>query len=240
MWGLRAVPLPRMGKQIMNNSGENSLNNTIFSFVLMLVIWAMLFGSWQFALAFLVLLGIHEMGHFVVARALGMNVSMPIFTPIGALIQMRETPRNAFEEALMAYGGPFIGTIGAVGALVLGHTLDSDLLILAAKAGFFLNLFNLIPLSPLDGGRISMAISRWLWLLGVPLLLGLFYLQGFSILSAIILFLIGRWAYQDVLFRNMQAVQTPEYFAIGAARRVGVIVAYLGLIAFLMFALNIA
>jgi Zn-dependent protease len=216
---------------------SNKYNNTILSFALMLVVWAFLFGSWQFACAFLVLLGIHEMGHYVVARALGMNVSMPIFTPIGALIQMRELPKNAFDEAIMAYGGPFIGSIGALGALVLGNVLDSNLLIMAAKAGFFLNLFNLIPLSPLDGGRISMAIDRRMWLLGLPLLIGVFYLTGFDLWSLLIAYFIGRSAWQDVQMRSAMASQTPEYFAIGAPRRIGVIVAYLGLIAGLVFLL---
>lgn len=211
--------------------------STIVSFVLMLVVWSMLFGSWKFALAFLVLLGIHEMGHYLVARALGMKVTMPIFTPIGALIQMREMPKNAYEEALMAYGGPFLGTVGALAALVLGTVTQTPIILVAAKAAFFLNLFNLVPLSPLDGGRISMAISRHLWIVGVPLLAALFWFTGLDFLSLIILVLIVRWAYQDVQFRSALAVQSPEYFAIGAARRTGVVLAYLGLAAFLGFML---
>lgn len=216
-----------------------STNGTLISFALMLVLWSWMFGSWMFAVAFLVLLGIHEMGHYVVARALGMNVSMPIFTPIGAMIQMREMPRNAYEEALMAYGGPFIGTLGAIGALVLGNALDSNVIMVAAKAGFWLNLFNLIPLSPLDGGRISMAIERRLWVVGVLLLAGMFYMTGVDPISLIVLLLIGNWAYQDVKNRAVQAQQTPEYFAVGAARRAGITLAYAGLIGFLVFALSV-
>lgn len=223
----------------MQNDNNNSLNSTVISFALMVLVWAMLFGSWQFALAFLVLLGIHEMGHWLVARALRMNVSMPIFTPIGALIQMREMPRNAWEEALMAYSGPLLGTVGAVAALVIGNIADSNLCIVAAKAGFFLNLFNLIPLSPLDGGRISMAIERRLWILGVPLLAGVFWLNGLDIWSVIILALIGHWAIQDVKMRSLQAQHMPEYFAVGAARRIGISAAYLGLIGFLLFMLTL-
>lgn len=213
----------------------DKMQNTLVSFVLMLVIWSMLFGSWQFALAFLVLLGIHEMGHWFVARALGMKVGAPIFTPIGALIQMREMPKNAFEEALMAYGGPALGTLGALGSLALGYATGTPLLIVAAKAAFFLNLFNLIPLSPMDGGRICMAIDRRMWVLGVPLLAGVFYLSGFDPFSLIMAGLIGYWAWQDVRMRKAQALHQPEYFAIGAGRRLGVVVAYLGLIAGLLF-----
>lgn len=215
----------------------SNINKTILSFVLMLVVWTMLFQSWQFAMAFLVLLGIHEMGHYVVARALGMNVTMPIFTPIGAMINLQEEPQNAWDEALMAFGGPFLGTLGAIGALVVGYSMDSAVIIMAAKAGFWLNLFNLIPLSPLDGGRISMAINRHLWVLGALLLAGVIYLTGFDLFTVLILFLISNWAYADVKYRSAKAIAEPAYFAIGAGRRVGMIGAYVALIGFLLFAL---
>lgn len=216
---------------------SKNFQNTLISFALMLFVWSWLFGSWAFALAFLVLLGIHEMGHYVVAQYLGMKVSMPIFTPIGAMINLREAPKNAYEEALMAYGGPFLGTIGALGALVLGTATGMPILLVAAKAAFWLNLFNLIPLSPLDGGRISMAIDRRLWVVGVPMLAALFWFTGLDVLSLIVGVLIVRWAYQDVQYRSALAVQDPGYFAIGAGKRVQVIAAYLALAGFLLFML---
>jgi Zn-dependent protease len=220
----------------MNKNTQN-WNNTLVSFALMVLVWTFLFGSWQFAALFLVLLGVHEMGHFVVARALGMNVSAPVFTPLGALINMREQPANAFDEAVMAYGGPFIGSLGALAAVVLGHVTGFPLLIAAGKAAFWLNLFNLIPLSPMDGGRISMAISRHLWVLGVLLFGGLLYVSNFDLWTLLIAVFIGRAAFDDVQMRGVMAQQQPEYFAIGAAKRVGVTVAYAGLIAALLFAL---
>lgn len=220
----------------MNNKSQN-WSNTLLSFALMVVIWTFLFGSWQFAALFLVLLGVHEMGHFVVARALGMDVSAPVFTPLGALITMRSQPANAFDEALMAYGGPFIGSLGALAAVVLGHAAEVPLLIAAGKAAFFLNLFNLIPLSPLDGGRISMAISRHLWVLGVVLFGGLIYVSHYDLWTLLIAFFIGRAAIDDVRYRALMAEHQPEYFAIGAAKRVGVTVAYFALIAALVFAI---
>jgi Zn-dependent protease len=206
---------------------------TALSFLLMLAVWAALFGNLAFAAAFIVLLALHEMGHYLVARKLNMDVGLPIFTPLGAFINMRKMPDNAWQEALMAYGGPFLGTVAATGALLLGAVLHSPVLVVAAQAGFFLNLFNLIPLSPLDGGRISMAIDRRLWVAGVALLIGAMWFLQISLFGFFMLFLIASFARRDIDMRALQARETPEYFQIGTSRRVTVLVAYLGLVAFL-------
>src|SRR5262249_38746889 len=140
---------------------------TVGSFAVSVLIFWLLMGSVYVAVAFLVLLGIHEMGHFWAAKHTGLRVKPPIFTPFGAFIQLLEQPQNAAHEAFVGYGGPFLGTVGAVGALVLGVAFGAQPLLIAAKYALFLNLFNLIPLAPLDGGRISMALSRKLWVVGI-------------------------------------------------------------------------
>jgi hypothetical protein len=94
--------------------------------------------------------------------------SAPIFIPfLGALINLKRNPRDAETEAYIAYGGPLLGTIGALIALYIGWNWESPLFINIAMIGFFLNLINLLPIHPLDGGRIAVAVSRWLWLLGL-------------------------------------------------------------------------
>jgi hypothetical protein len=104
-----------------------------------------------------------------------MPVSSPFFIPfVGALIMMKRHPRDAETEAYIAYGGPLIGALGATAAFAVGWLgLESGggpgwyVWIVIAKIGFFLNLFNLLPMKPLDGGRIASAVSRALWIVGL-------------------------------------------------------------------------
>ena len=96
----------------------------------------------------------HELGHVFEAKRQGLPVSAPMFIPfLGALIVLKELPDNAWNEAKVAIAGPILGGLGAAAVWGLGEYLTSDLLVALAFTGFFLNLFNLAPVSPLDGGR---------------------------------------------------------------------------------------
>src|SRR5688572_2226526 len=137
--------------------------------------YALVFG-WWYAVGFVVLLFIHEMGHFLAARKRGLNVGLPTFIPfVGAWIQLKEQPMDAETEAFVGIAGPMLGSAAAFLCYMAARETGSGLLMALAYAGFFLNLFNLIPLSPLDGGRIVSVISPKIWLLGVPILVGLFF-----------------------------------------------------------------
>lgn len=144
-----------------------------------LVVYAWVFG-WRYAAGFVALLFVHEMGHYLAARQRGLNVGAPTFIPfVGAWIELKELPHDAETEAYVGLAGPLVGTLGALAcyfvARRMGH--EGHWLLAVAYAGFFLNLFNLIPLSPLDGGRITAVLSPRIWLLGAPMLLGLFWLR---------------------------------------------------------------
>src|ERR671911_2708702 len=135
--------------------------------------YALLWG-WQFAIGFVLLLLVHELGHVLEAKRQGLPVSAPMFIPfLGALITLKQLPDDAWNEAKVAIAGPIIGGLGAAAVWGLGEAFDSDLLIALAFTGFFLNLFNLAPISPLDGGRIVAAIHPVLWIVGLAVLLGL-------------------------------------------------------------------
>ncbi|WP_254772896.1 site-2 protease family protein [Paenibacillus sp. NFR01] len=139
-------------------------------FISMLIsIWAYtLIYPWQFAIGFVLLLLIHETGHVIAAKRIGLPVSAPLFVPfMGALITMKKQPLDAKQEAYLAFGGPLLGSLGAAACFALGYVLDSPLLYSLAYIGFLLNLINLLPIHPLDGGRIVTAVSRWLWLVGL-------------------------------------------------------------------------
>jgi Zn-dependent protease len=137
--------------------------------------YALIFG-WWYAVGFVVLIFIHEMGHFVAARMRGLDVGAPTFIPfVGAWIEMKTMPHDVETEAYVGIAGPLAGTAGALVCYFLARSYGSDLLLALSYAGFFINLFNLIPLSPFDGGRITAILSPRMWLLGVPILVGLFF-----------------------------------------------------------------
>lgn len=131
--------------------------------------------GWPYAVGFVLLIFFHEMGHFLAARQRGLNVGAPTFIPfVGAWIQLKEQPMDVETEAYVAMAGPVLGTVAAMGCYYAADSFDSRLLLALAYAGLMLNLFNLIPLAPLDGGRITSIISPKTWWIGAPLIVGLF------------------------------------------------------------------
>jgi Zn-dependent protease len=165
--------------------------------------YALLYG-WSYAAGFVGLILCHELGHYIAARQKNLNVGLPMFIPfVGAWIEMKEHPVNAEVEAYVAYAGPLIGTLAAFALYYIGRSTGSGLALALAQAGFIINLFNLIPLHPLDGGRITAVISPRLWLLGAPLLiiLWIYYQSPMLIVIALLTFpqLIKAWNYDPSL-----------------------------------------
>jgi len=129
-----------------------------------------LFG-WRYAAGFVVLIFVHELGHYLSAKQAGLNVGTPTFIPfVGAWIELKDQPMDARVEARIALAGPVAGTIGALVCYYVARTQDSTLLLALAYSGFMLNLWNLLPINPLDGGRIVGLLSPRIWLVGLPLL----------------------------------------------------------------------
>lgn len=173
---MKALSLLLGGKflQVLGFLKLGKLLTTGGTMFLSVVAYAFVFG-WWYAVGFVVLLFAHEMGHFVAAKQRKLDVGAPTFIPfVGAWIALRELPHDAETEAYVGLGGPFAGTLAALACYFLARQSGSNLLLALSYAGFFLNLFNLIPLSPLDGGRITAVLSPRIWLLGVPILIGVF------------------------------------------------------------------
>lgn len=148
----------------------SKLGATTISMLISAALYASIFG-WAYGLGFVVLLFVHEMGHVIAARYEGIDVSAPMFIPfMGAFISMKQRPENSLSEARIAAGGPILGSIGAGACLGLYFVTGQPLLLALSYIGFFLNLFNMIPMSPLDGGRILGAASKWALLAGLPVL----------------------------------------------------------------------
>ncbi len=186
------------------------------SFSIFLSIWTYaLFFGWPFAAGFVGLIFVHELGHYLAARDRGLDVGLPVFIPfIGAWIALKEQPMNAETEAYIAYAGPFIGTLGAFACYWVGKETGDPFWIALAKSGFVLNLFNMIPISPLDGGRITAVLTPRAWLLGVPCLVGLWLYWPSPILILVsvlaIPHLMAAWRYDPQAPANIAYYNVPN------------------------------
>ncbi len=198
--------------------------------LLSIAVYAWIFG-WKYAVGFVLLIFVHEMGHYIAARRRGLDVGAPTFIPfVGAWIQLKQLPHDAETEAYVGMAGPLAGSLGALAVYFAARYFDSPLLLAIAYSGFFLNLFNLIPLSPFDGGRITAVISPKLWLLGVPVLVGLFFYRPSPLL---ILMAILAAPHVMQALRGPQTADQHAYYTTDAETRVSYAALYIGLAAFL-------
>lgn len=187
---------------LLSGAKFGKLLTTGGTMLISLVVYGWIFG-WRYAVGFIALLFLHEMGHYLAARQRGLDVGAPTFIPfVGAWIEMKQLPHNAETEAYVGLGGPLIGSLGALACYFAARDGGADMhwLLAVSYAGFFLNLFNLIPVSPLDGGRITAVLSPRIWLLGAPVLAGVFYLNPSPMLLIVALLaapqLIKAWRYR--------------------------------------------
>jgi len=206
--------------------------------IISMFFYSMAYG-WKFAVGFVLLIFVHEMGHLIAARMMGLKVGLPVFIPfMGAVIALKEAPRNAWIESVVGIGGPLLGTLGAIGAASLYFVTGNHLFLALGYVGFFLNLFNLIPIIPLDGGRIVSAISPWLWVLGLVIIVPYMFLHlsGFSF---IILFIVLTSIRRVIaLFRPRSPAQM-RYFECTPDQRICMAVLYFGLLGFLYVGMGI-
>lgn len=142
---------------------------TALTMVISIGAYALLFPFW-FAVGFVALIWVHEMGHVLQLQREGLRASAPMFIPfLGAFVTMKDLPKNAAVEARVGLAGPILGTVGALAVYGLYTATGQPLYLGLAYTGFFLNLFNLLPVLPLDGGRATAALSPMFWILGVAL-----------------------------------------------------------------------
>ena len=205
-----------------------SFVTTALTMVVSVGAYTLLWG-WPFAALFVLLLFVHELGHALWLRKEGIPAGMPVFIPfLGAVIGMKGMPRDAYVEAKVGLAGPVLGTLGAAVVLGLGEYTNSDLLRAAGHTGFLLNLFNLLPIVPLDGGRAMAAIHPALWIAGIAGLAGLLIVAPNALLI-LILFFAGREAWSR--YRSRGEAAAASYYTVAASRRVLIAVVYVGVAA---------
>ena len=144
------------------------------SMLLSVAAYAWVFG-WRYAAGFVLLLLVHELGHYVAAPARPGSGRARVHSFRGRLDPAEGPAAERRHRGLCGLGGPFAGTLASLACYFAARDTGSDLLLALSYAGFFINLFNLIPLSPFDGGRITAVLSPRVWLAGVPVLVALFF-----------------------------------------------------------------
>jgi Zn-dependent protease len=193
---------------------------TAISTVLAAVVYARIFGWWAFGIGFVLLILVHESGHLIAARFLGIRASFPIMLPgLGAFVNM-DRPRTVTEEAQTAIAGPVLGTIASaacyVGALAMPNTYWGGLLGGLAYFGFFINLFNLIPVTPLDGGRVMSVVSKWFNVAGLVLAGALLAVTGFRSFILILIVVVGAFSAWQ---RFRSTVVDPAYYQVPSSTK---------------------
>jgi len=114
------------------------------------------FFGWPYSVGMVGLIFVHECGHLVMMRHYNVPFSPMVFVPfMGAVISMKDHPKNAWQDAMIAFGGPVMGSAGAAALAVTGSMTDSQLCFALADFGYMVNLFNLLPIGQMDGGRIG-------------------------------------------------------------------------------------
>ena len=203
------------------------------------------FLGWPFAIGLVALLFIHEMGHAIVMRLKGIPVGAMIFVPLlGAAVTMRQMPQNARDEAEVGIAGPIAGSIAASVCLLLARTDTPWNTLWASLAyfGFFMNLFNLIPIVPFDGGRVLAAIDRRIWIIGFIGLLAFqiwSWIQGnFSIWLLFFLVMAGTQLWSRGI--TPDTPQAKAYYNVPISTRIVLSLAYFGLAAVLVLGMSVS
>ena len=188
-----------------------------------------LIWGWKFAVGFVLLLLVHELGHVIQLRREGIPASAPMFIPfLGAVVAMKELPEDAAAEARVGLAGPVLGSLGALVTLAIYWLTGDDFFKALAFTGFFLNLFNLLPVLPLDGGRAMAALSPRVWFVGFALLIAATVAFPNPVLILILLFG-GLETWRRWQQRN--SPESREFHRVRPATRALIAVVYLGLAA---------
>jgi Zn-dependent protease len=189
-----------------------------------------LFFGWPLAAGFVVLLFVHEMGHVLQLRREGIKASAPMFIPfLGAVVAMKEMPDDALAEARVGLAGPILGSLGAGVVAIVGSLVGSPLLLALAYIAFFINLINLLPVVPLDGGRAMAAMAPALWFVGFGALVALEFWHPNPVLLIIIIFG-GLETYRRWKQRKSGSIEQAAYYRVSPRNRLIVGLVYIGLI----------
>jgi Zn-dependent protease len=205
---------------------------TVGTMFVSIAAYAWVFG-WPFAVGFVLLIFIHEMGHVIQLRREGVEASAPIFIPfLGAMIAAKSLGKDAVAEARVGLAGPILGTIGTLIPLAVWLATGSELWRALAYVGFFINLINLLPVLPLDGGRAMAVLGPKVWIAGILIAVAatVFFLGPFMLL--LVLVFGGPELYHR--FKNRHSEESRDFHSVPTRSKIAVGAVYLSLTALLI------
>src|SRR5687767_10451090 len=208
------------------------LFTTSASMLVSIVAYQLIFG-WAFAVGLVLLLLLHEVGHVIQLRREGVEASAPMFIPfLGAVVAAKSLGDDAAAEARVGLAGPILGSLATLVPLGIWLATGEEFWQALAFTGFFLNLFNLLPVLPLDGGRAMAALSPWMWFLGFAGLVALVFVFPNPIILLIVLFgAMETWR----RWKERKSPEAQEYYRVSPRDRILVAAVYLGLVLLLTF-----
>jgi Zn-dependent protease len=226
------------GKALLLLLPKLKLLSTAGTMGLSVAAYALVWG-WRFAVGFVALLFVHEMGHYIQLRREGVQPGWMVFIPfLGAAVGARSLGDSALAEARVGLAGPVLGTAGSAAVAGVAALGGGDFWSALAFTGFFLNLFNLLPVLPLDGGRAMAAMAPWMWFAGFGALVVLLFLFPNPVLAVIAL-LGGLELYRRWRERRHGAAGNAAYYAVAPRHRLAVAAVYIGLIALLVAGMDL-
>jgi Zn-dependent protease len=221
--------LLKFGKAALLLLPKAKLLTTSGTMLVSLAAYSLIWG-WKFALGFVLLLFVHEMGHVIQLRREGIPASAPMFIPfLGAVVMAKSLGDNATAEARVGLAGPVLGTAGALALLPVAAATGDDFWYALVFTGLFLNLFNLLPVVPLDGGRAMAALSPWMWFVGLFAMVLIAFVYPNPIMFLIILFAIME-TYRRWKARKAGGEEVERYYRVKPSHRLAILAVYIGLI----------
>jgi Zn-dependent protease len=180
-------------------------------------------------IGFVVITLIHEVGHAVAIRAKGLRAGFMVFIPfVGGAVTLKDQPRSAYDDAVIGLAGPIFGTVASLVSLQLFKSSGEPVFLIVALLGFVLNLINLVPLGMLDGGRISAAITKWMWVIGGGIVVYQ-VVQRPNPLTILILVLAVFQVYASILREQ----DDKQFYEVTGAQRAAIAFTYFALVTFL-------
>jgi Zn-dependent protease len=223
------VVLAKFGKVALLLLTKAKFLTTSLSMLVSIAAYSLIWG-WTFAAGFVALLFVHEMGHYIQMRREGVQPSWMLFVPfLGAAVGARSLGGSALAEARVGLAGPILGTLGSLATAGIYLATGDDFWRALAFVGFFLNLFNLLPVLPLDGGRAMAAMAPWMWGVGFAALLALLIVAPNPILIFILL-IGGLETWRRYKMRRSGLEGNESYYRVKPAHRLAVGAVYVGLL----------
>jgi Zn-dependent protease len=230
--------LAKFGKLALIGLKGAKFLTTSLSMLVSIGAYTLIWG-WKFAVGFVALLFIHEMGHYIQMRREGIKVSGMLFIPfLGAAVAAKSLGGNALAEARVGLAGPVLGSLAAAALIPVALLTDDDFWNALAFTGLFLNLFNLLPVVPLDGGRAFAALSPWMWFVGLAGMVAMVFVFPNPIIILIAL-LAGFETYRRWKTRKSGEEGNPDYYKVRPLHRVAVFAVYMTLVVLLVVGMDV-